>query len=395
MHVVLSHPQLTEFRGSETYTLTVAEQLQRLGHESTIYTPVLGPMAHFALSQGLHVVDRLGRLPSACDAVIAQDTSTVHELAGHYPEAVRVYVMHAAHHPRYSPPQLKGSYHALVVMNDRLLERAHHLGWHPEIVRLRQPIDSRRFRIQGVRGRNGRPPRVLLLRNIRDNPQNRMIREACRRAGVELAQVGGPVPPTPHPEHAIADAEMVISLGRGVLEAMAGGRAAYVLGPDTGGDGWVMPDNYPALESDGFTGAATDARIDLDRLSADLASWEESMGEQNRELVWTFHDGDRHAYQLIDLIKRLGPTADAPPGSQEELARLVRLEWYSFERAEGALVRVSQLQAEVDELRERLMKCAGHLDAAEARVEALRSTKRYRTAQLLASPLDWIRSKRP
>ena len=46
------------------------------------------------------------------------------------------------------------------------------------------------------------------------------------------------------------DAELVLGRGQAVVEALAEGRAAYVYGDD-GGDGWVTPERYEALEAEG------------------------------------------------------------------------------------------------------------------------------------------------
>src|ERR1700733_3734312 len=118
--MVISFLNLSEFSGTETYTITIATQLERLGHEVTVFTVNTGPMTDFARRLGIRIVDRPSRLPAACDAVLAQDAATAYELAARYPDAVRTCTMHAAHHPLVSPPQSEHAYHALLVLNDRI-----------------------------------------------------------------------------------------------------------------------------------------------------------------------------------------------------------------------------------------------------------------------------------
>jgi hypothetical protein len=236
---VVSHLEMVGFGGTESYVLTVAEGLERLGHDVVIHTPQIGPSGHFARERGLRV-----------DA------------------------------------------------------------------RLRQPIDLQRFCFQTLNAEQRRPPRVLLLSNYTKGVRARMIEQACAAAGLELVRVGAKTTATPTPEHDIAGAEIVLSLGRGALEAMAGGRAGYVLG-DAGGDGWVTAENYPALEADGFSGRAFDEPIGVDKLASNLASW------------------------------------------SEELARLVRLEWsqatavrQAVARTDAERARVRELEAEIAALRD-------------------------------------------
>jgi hypothetical protein len=125
-----------------------------------------------------------------------------------------------------------------------------------------------------------------------------MVAAACRDAGLEPILSGVHTVPTHTPEQAIADAEIVVGLGRCVVEAMAGRRAAYVY-VLPGGDGWVTPERYSALEADGFAGTASDVVIDRARLAADLAGWDPQMGPRNRQLADDHHDVAAHAAELV------------------------------------------------------------------------------------------------
>jgi hypothetical protein len=59
-------------------------------------------------------------------------------------------------------------------------------------------------------------------------------------------------------------------VSRAALDAMACGRAGYVY-EVFGGDGWVTPELYPALEADHFAGLATVRVIGPRELARDLA----------------------------------------------------------------------------------------------------------------------------
>lgn len=384
------------FGGTESYMLTVARQLQQLGHDAIIHAADVGPMAELAERHGIPVVHGARGAPASCDAVLAQDAHAAYALGARYPSAVCLYTMHSSHHPVQSlPPQTAGGGAAIVVMNDRVRRRVEALGWHPPIVRLRQPIDLARFGTRLPVAETRRHPRVLELGNYVTGPRARMIERACADAGVELRRVGAQTQPSPTPEAEIAQAEIVIALGRGVLEAMGAGRAGYVLGPG-GGDGWVTAGSYEQLERDGFSGRATDAVIDADRLALDLSGWTEDRGEVGRELVWAHHDAERHAVELVEVVRGLDAGAIRPSTDGEELARRTRLEWDSFASAAGALAEVRQLRVQCEELRDEAR--AAHewvrdvnatLAACQARVEELeRSPNGLRPAD----PVDALRS---
>jgi hypothetical protein len=70
---------------------------------------------------------------------------------------------------------------------------------------------------------------------------------------------------------------------------MACGKAVFVY-DHFGGDGWVTPRRYAAMEADNFAGLALPPISTPAQLEAELAGYEADMGIVNRELVVTHHE---------------------------------------------------------------------------------------------------------
>ena len=141
-------------------------------------------------------------------------------------------------------------------------------------LRLRIPVDI--DRLDAGRGDSARgPERAVILGNYPDRVH--VVREAWEPQGIEVSQVGGAqqrfdIAP------ALEGADIVVAKSRAALDAMACGRAVYVY--DTfGGDGWVTPEAYAALEADHFAGQATDRVIGPAELRRDLADYDPDMGD--------------------------------------------------------------------------------------------------------------------
>jgi hypothetical protein len=409
MRVLLSFENLLGFGGTETYTVTVARQLERLGHDALLYSPNRGAMAEFARELGVRVIGA-AELPRSCDLVIASDAATCHELAGQCPDAPIVFVAHSAQHMLQAPPQLSDRCQAIVVLNDRVGQAVEARAWHAPVVRLRQPIDMTRYQVRGPARRTARA--VLVSTNYVAGWRASLIEAACHANGLAVRWIGATTDPTPTPELDITGAEIVIGLGRTVLEGMAAGRATYVYG-SAGGDGWVTPERYPTMEADGFAGTSSkEVVVDPDRLAADLAGWDPTMGELNRDLAAAHHNAREHTIALLDLGRTLtrAPASDVP--LSHELAHLVRLQWHSEGQAVASQIELANLRSSlaeleheaaglrtsVDELRlsvgeqERLAaEMAGRAAHAEAQLVSLKRTRRYRLASRLASPLDRLR----
>ncbi len=360
--------------GSESYLLTVAEQLDRLGHEIAIYAPEPGPGVAVAEERGIPVFGE-GSIPEAVEVALVQDAGVSHRIAASRPGLPQLFVAHSGMFDLQAPPQLEGEVGAVVALNDRVGTRMRRYGVETEIVRLRQPIDTQRF---VPRGPLPEAPRTaLMLSNTPHADRFEMIRDACADAGMELEQLGGSAGRKADIRSALAEADLVIGYGRSILEAMACGRAAYVYDWQ-GGDGWVTRETYDAIEADGFAGSAAKDVLDREALAADLSRYSPEMGPVNRDLVVANHRASRHAEQLIDLLRGLDTPPPQPREPLREMERLVRLEWRAqldiqSLRAENEALRQRLHESESARSREYEERAAEHRQAVaqvEARVEA-------------------------
>src|SRR5580693_8979228 len=116
MRIVLGLHDFSSFAGTETYTLTVADELVRLGHEVVVYPQTAGPIAEIARARAINVVSDPRLLPPSCDAAIAQDAAGAYLLAERYPDARRIFVAHSNYFALQSPPQLSGTCQAVIVL---------------------------------------------------------------------------------------------------------------------------------------------------------------------------------------------------------------------------------------------------------------------------------------
>ena len=218
VEIVLAEYALAAPGGAQTYLLTLAEHLQRLGHGVTVFTVEDGGFAGHMRERGLRV-GGAADLPPACDAIVAQDGVCAYELAARYPRVPQLFVMHSAEFDVELPPQVAGLTGAVVVMNDRVEARARAMALDAEIIRLRQPIDALRFRAR--RHARDRPRTALLLGNALTGPRRDLLTGALDDAGIAWSQLGAAAGRmTYEPEHELADADIVIGYGRAILEGM-------------------------------------------------------------------------------------------------------------------------------------------------------------------------------
>lgn len=355
--------------GSESYLLTVAEQLDRLGHDVAVYAPEGGEGAGVAEERAIATIGE-AELDGDFDAALVQDGGVSYQLADRCPGVPQLFVAHSAKFDLQAPPQLDGMVGIVVALNDVVAERMRRYPVGVEVIRLRQPIDIERFVPQGELPEV--PRRALLLSNAPSTDRLVAMEAACAAAGLELARVGGPDGRAADIRLALARADVVIGYGRSILEAMACGRAAYVYDWQ-GGDGWVTPETYPAIEATGLAGRSGLAVVDPDRLRDDLRLYSAAMGPVNHDLVVAHHRATMHAEALLDLFQRLAEPPPRPRGQLQEMARLVRLEW-------RARVEVHTLTQEIAHLRRIFSESEGRVGEAkqEVLVQAERTAEAVR-----------------
>jgi hypothetical protein len=351
LKLVLATHDFDYVGGSETYLLTVAKALERLGHEVVIYALRVGAMADFATGQGINVARCGADLPSDCDALIVQDGAVSYLLTDRFPERPQLFVAHSEEIVLQRPPQLPGVVAGAVVLNDRVALQLEAGGVELEMFRMRQPIDNDRFQSRGAI--RERPARILLLGNRLSGRARELVEEAVAGLSLEVRQVGIHGEPSVTPEAAIADADVVVGYGRCIVEAMACRRAAYVFDAQ-GGDGWVTADSYPAMEADGFAGRATDKVIDAARMHSDFGGYDHRMGTVNFQLASRYHRMIPHAAELATILRRFAPPQRDGATPLDELARLVRMQWQTAARAESLSRENRDLRVELESVRKEL-----------------------------------------
>jgi hypothetical protein len=388
MKILLATHSFANAAGSETYLLTVALALQRLGHEIGIFTLEPGEMSELADRSGLRVADSERRLDGDYDAIVAQDGVTSHALAERFPSVPQLFVAHTVDYALQFPPQTAGVVGAVVALNDRVAKRLEALAHCPRLIRLRQPIDTRRFR--PLSALPSRPASLVVLSNYLQGERLEIVRRAAGELEMSFAVVGASEggEPTLSPEEHLHRSDVVLGCGRSALEAMACGRAVYVFG-HLGVDGWVTPETYPALEQDGFAGLGSNPVADGDALRVDLANYDSAMGLANQSLAVRHHDVGSHAAELVEALRCLAPESRArsADGSLREMSRLVRVEWQTEQRALTYEHRLREAERErIEGLRE--------LERVWGEFEKVLSGRRYRLVQALARPLDFLRRRR-
>ncbi|MBI5310114.1 MAG: hypothetical protein HZB14_03645 [Actinobacteria bacterium] len=401
MRIAFGIHSLAGLGGTESYVTTVADELQRTGHDVWICSPEGGASAEVAQRLGLRVAERPEQLPEGLDAALLQDAPSALEFAAVRPACPQFFVAHSDTFDLQMPPQVSGLIRAVFALYRRAYDRIVAQSVALPVERIRQPIDIERFKPMTVL--SDPPRRALSFGNYLSGARLEMLREACQIAGLELEVAGALAGGAEmSPEEVLSGADIVFGKARVIHEAMACGRAAYVL-DHNGAEGWVTAANYDELVDDNFGGRSRPRPLTGQALAADLALYNTEMGVVNRDLMVANHSVVTHVSELVGFIRKYldEPAPHAPdPGNLEELARLTRVNW----RHESDAFRLRKLleirSAELNEMARRATIAeqerewlAERLEYAQATLDEIVGSRRHRVTGALARPFDKLRGR--
>jgi hypothetical protein len=302
MKILFTNHHLADFAGTETFTWTVAHALRRAGHEVTLITAQKGAAARIFEDEGFEVFDEFEGLKDRRFDVIHAQHNPMAVLARHaFPEVPMVFMGHGVFHPLEQPPSLDLAVAEWVAVSEEIRGIWAERYELQDVIVFRNPIDCRRFRPLKPIGK--RLERVLVISNNYPVDLRAMVKRTCEERGIKVGFVGGIYHTEWEIERLINEADLVISIGRGVLEAMACGRAALVLDRH-GCDGLMTPEVYYESRKFNLSGRRFARKPNQKELTGMLAAYDCGMGEVNRALIEEHHDVDQTVSVLEGIYER-------------------------------------------------------------------------------------------
>jgi len=267
----------------------MARELARRGHEVDLFAFVLGEAAEQA--KRLSTVRRLDAVKGrSYDLLLVNHNSCQRALGGLGP------VITTCHGttPTLEQP-VEGAEH-YVSISEEVADHLSDLGF--DSVVIRNGIDCDEFK--PVRPLPDSLGRVLLLSNYEGAVP--IVRAACERLGVEFLRAGGAYARR-DVARAINEADLVVTVGRGVYESLACGRNVVVFDRRDydaiqGADGFVTGDDLPDLLRRNCSGRARGYRWSVGDVADALRMYDPRLGETHRryalEQLNVRHQVDRY-----------------------------------------------------------------------------------------------------
>jgi glycosyltransferase involved in cell wall biosynthesis len=292
-----------DLTGSSTYTLTLAVELKNRGHSVAVFSPFSEVIADEMRKQQISVYKNLQELASGqFSFIIAQHNILAVMVRSIMPEVPMIFICHGKLLPQAyleQPPPIDIDIRKYIAVSERIRDHLifnHRIPSHC-VETVRNFVDTQKFLPRGEISQT--PGVVLLLSNRCTHRIYKTVKGACRKLSLKLITIGGNRQVI-NVEDYINKADLVISLGLGILEAMACGRAAIVYGY-LGGDGMITQDNIDLLKKANFSGRVFQKNYNVEDLIREIKKYHWSMGKTNRAIVLREYNVSTAADKIIDI----------------------------------------------------------------------------------------------
>jgi len=292
MRIIISSYTLDR-SGVPTYTLALYNELIRRGHDVLVYSPVSGELA----KQMNSVTDLKGI--EAPDIILAQHKTCAIKLKNAFPNVPMILLTHGIEPEEEQPPRIDIDHY--IPVNEQNAENLISQYVDPDkITIIRDFIDTGEFKpVKPLADK----PKVLFISNYKKWRAWQDLTKACSILGLEFEAVGSPYGRSRNVAETINNADLVITWGRGILEAMACGRPAISYNKRMGA-GYITPEVYMENRTYNFGGVRSRYTFNVEGLMEEIKKYNPEDGAVNRELIMEYHDSRKCVDQIEEVISR-------------------------------------------------------------------------------------------
>ncbi len=272
--ILITNHHLINYTGSEVYTFYLAKKLKEKGHNPIVYSSYICNIDKDFENENIPITNSLESLKN-----ISFDVAHVHhsinaiEVRNVFPDLPIVFVSHGVLPFLEHPPVTNVCISRYIAVSEEVRANLLSSGIQGSRINIiRNIIDPERFRQK--RPINKTPKSLLVISARIDDLKLKNIYCAAKNLSMKVKVVGGKHGEVNQVEIAdlIQSADIVFSLGRGVVEAIFSGRIPFVY-DYLGGDGLITPDNFDESIKCNFSGRRYKREFSVKELTTELIKY--------------------------------------------------------------------------------------------------------------------------
>jgi GT2 family glycosyltransferase/spore maturation protein CgeB len=305
MKILIVTHYLDNFAGSELFTKDLAINLNKRGHEVSVFSPVLGGVSDVIKASGIKVVDDIKHFQQKkFDIIHAQHNTTAILVRSVFPNIPMIFMSHGVLPELEQVPSVALGINRFIAISEGVKKNLVKNNYVPfsQIDIVRNFIDFDRFYSQYEP--NEKLKKILVLSNHYREDIKKVIETACEELNIEVKHAGRPDNPVDDVENWINQSDLVVTLGRGALEAMACGRNVLVYDIN-GADGMITKENFYKLRENSFSGRTYRKKLTINSFKKELLKYDKSRGKKLGELVAKEHSPEKIVADFEDIYRKV------------------------------------------------------------------------------------------
>jgi len=278
MDILISNHHLTTYTGSEIFIYTISRFLKLKGHNVVVYSKFINKMMPLFEMDKIKIIHSLSSIRNKkFDLAIVSHNINVYEVRYYFQKLPIIYLAQGTKPALEQPPLLNLNISLFLAISTDVAKNLYEKGV---------------------------PKNALIISNHYDENKEKIIRSTLENLKIKYRFIGQGhqvIRPDYLPKE-INEADIVISLGRGVINAMLCERIPIVF-DYFGADGMVTSDNFETLMKKNFSGRVYQYQYTTKDLINEINKYKASDGERLRKLAIKYYGAHSNIDKLVDLCE--------------------------------------------------------------------------------------------
>ncbi len=301
MKILITNHHLRDRGGTELFTLNLAKELKKRGHSIFVYSPLLGSMSEQISSFGIKVVSDIRLIENEkIDVIHAQHNTTAILARSIFPETPMIFMSHGVLPELEQVPSVDIGISKFLAVSEEVANNLEVRGKirKNKIEIIRNFVDTDTFFCK--KKLNTKVKNLLVVSNHFTEKFKHIVEETSKIMELNIVHVGYPDNSVENVQDYINDADLVITLGRGAIEAMACERSVIVYDVH-GADGLVDENNFFEIRKNNFSGRRYKINFSTHDLEKEILKFNPDLGRELRKIILE----ENSKSVIIDKLERV------------------------------------------------------------------------------------------
>lgn len=303
MKILIATKHLKNYAGSEIFTRDLIFLLHNRGHEVSVFSKELGSISDEISQSGIPVTDNLNDyLEKKFDVIHAQHSTTTILARSFFPDIPIVFLSHGIISDFEKLPKIDLGISFYLGVSEEVISNFYkNNSIDPNKIKIiRNFIDTKKF--ISTKPLNEKPEKLLVLSNHYVASVKDTIEAACGNLEIEVIHIGMPENPQKDVAGFINESDIVVSLGRGVLEAMSCERNVIIYDWN-GGDGFVDENNFYKAREKNFSGRVMKKQYSEQEFKEEILKYDPNLGNKLRKIILLEHSSQEALFFFEKIYK--------------------------------------------------------------------------------------------